>query len=204
MPKVVLEYKEQAKKRIMDAASAEFAKKGYRKTTMNDIAKRIGVSKGAVYQYFENKEALIGAVASDIIEIMIKSEFSSSRKEGLIETTEGAFERILKSMPGWFPNLICDFLSEAHRDQKAKQQVREIDQKLVNAISGFWEERRKAGEVPPDVDTERIARGLVALQLGLMAFVSTGLPRSDAIKAWTEMVKRLGRGLSNSMRTSRQ
>ena len=32
MPKVVPEYKEQARKRIMDAASAEFAKKGYRKS----------------------------------------------------------------------------------------------------------------------------------------------------------------------------
>ena len=200
MPKVVLEYKEQAKKRIMDAASAAFAKKGYRKTTMNDIAKRIGVSKGAVYQYFENKEALIGAVANATVESMIISEFSASPRKALIETTEGAFERILKSMPSWFPNLICDFLSEAHRDQNAKQQVREIDQKLVHAISGFWEDRRKVGEVPPDVDTERIARGLVALQLGLMAFVSTGLPRSEAIEAWTEMVKRLGRGLESRKR----
>jgi hypothetical protein len=78
--------------------------------------------------------------------------------------------------------------------------VREIDQKLVHAISGFWEDRRKTGEVPLDVDTERIARGLVALQLGLITFVSTGLPRSDAVEAWTEMVKRLGRSLESRKR----
>ncbi len=103
-------------------------------------------------------------------------------------------------MPSWCPNLICDFLSEAHRDQNARQQVREMDQMLVSAISEFWEERREAGEVPPDVDTERIARGLVAPQLGLIAFVSTGMPRSEAIDAWTEMVKRLGRGLESKKR----
>jgi len=200
MPKVVPEYKEHAKKRIIDAANAEFARKGYRKTTMSDIAKTLGVSKGAVYQYFASKEALIGAVGDSFVESVIMNEFSVSRNESLIKTTEGAFERILKSMPSWFPNLICDFLSEAHRDQNARQQVREIDQMLVTAISAFWEERRDAGEVPPDVDTERIARGLVALQLGLMAFVSTGMPRSEAIDAWTEMVRRLGRGLESKKR----
>lgn len=200
MPKVVPEYKEHAKQRIIEAANAEFARRGYRKTTMSDIAKTLGVSKGAVYQYFESKEALIGAVGDSFIESLIVSEFSVSRNESLIKTTEGAFERILKSMPIWFPNMICDFLSEAHRDENARQQVREMDQMLVCAISAFWDERRKAGEVPPDVDTERIARGLVALQLGLMAFVSTGMPRSEAIDAWTEMVKRLGRGLESKKR----
>ena len=192
---MVPEYKEQAKKRIIEAANAEFSRRGYRNTTMSDIAKMIGVSKGAVYQYFESKEALIGAVGNAFVERFIEKEFLTARRAGLIETTEGAMGRMLKSMPSWFPNLICDFLSEAHRDQKARLQVREIDQKLVKAISGFWEERRKSGEVPPDVDTEKIARGLVALQLGLMAFVSTGLPRSEAIEAWTEMVKGLGNGL---------
>ena len=200
MPKVVPEYKEQAKRRIIEAANAEFDKRGYRETTMSDIAKRIGVSKGAVYQYFGSKEELIGVVGNAFVESVIANEFSSSREEGVIATTEGAFERILKSMPGWFPNLICDFLSEAHRDQHAKHQVREIDQKLVKAISGFWEDRRKAGEVPPDVDTEKIARGLVALQVGLMAFVSSGLPRSEAIEAWKEIVRGLGRGLESRKR----
>jgi len=195
MPKVVPEYKEQAKKRIIEAASAEFARRGYRKTTMSDIAKTIGVSKGAVYQYFETKEALIGAVGNAFVESVTEKEFSTMRRAGLIEATEGAMERVLKSMPSWFPNLICDFLSEAHRDQKARLQVREIDQKLVKAISGFWEDRKKAGEVPSDVETEKIARGLVALQLGLLAYVSAGLSRSEAVEAWKEMVKGLGNGL---------
>lgn len=195
MPKVVPEYKEHARKRILEAAYAEFTQRGYRKTTISDIAQRMGVSKGAVYQYFENKEALIGAVGDSFVERAIMEEFSSSRKEGLIEITEGVLERTLNSMPSWFPTLICDFLSEAHRDKNAMKQVKQIDHKIVAAVSGFWEDRKKAGEIPSDVNTERVARGLVALQLGLMALVSTGLPRSQAIEIWTDMVRRLGRGL---------
>lgn len=188
MPKVIPEYKEQATKRILDAAVAEFATKGYRMTTMNDIADRVGVSKAAVYQYFQNKEALVGAVATSLVEDLLKREFFSASDMDLFEATKGAFERIVGGMPNWFPNLIGDFLSEAHRDKNARDQVREIDQKLVEAISAFWEDRKRAGEIPSDVDTESVSRGLVAFFVGLMAFVSTGLPRSEAVDAWTAVV----------------
>jgi len=58
MPKVVPEYKEEAKSRILDAANKVFAEKGYHEATMDDIAKRLGVSKGAIYLYFSSKEDL--------------------------------------------------------------------------------------------------------------------------------------------------
>ncbi|MFW9888568.1 MAG: TetR/AcrR family transcriptional regulator, partial [Candidatus Thorarchaeota archaeon] len=47
MPKVVPEYKEKAKKRIMMHAAELFSEKGYYKTKMIDIAESMGVSKGA-------------------------------------------------------------------------------------------------------------------------------------------------------------
>lgn len=48
MPKVIPEYKEAAKDKIVKAAFKIFAKKGYHESTMDDIAKEIGVSKGAL------------------------------------------------------------------------------------------------------------------------------------------------------------
>ena len=47
MPKVVPEYKELAKKRIIDAAYSVFYNKGYHKTTMDDVANEVGVSKAS-------------------------------------------------------------------------------------------------------------------------------------------------------------
>jgi len=61
MPKVVPEYKEEAKSRILDVANKVFAEKGYHEATMDDIAKRLGVSKGAIYLYFSSKEDLFEA-----------------------------------------------------------------------------------------------------------------------------------------------
>jgi TetR/AcrR family acrAB operon transcriptional repressor len=44
--------------RILDAAAALFVHYGYDKTTVSDIAREAGVSKGAIYLHFESKDAL--------------------------------------------------------------------------------------------------------------------------------------------------
>jgi AcrR family transcriptional regulator len=62
MPKVVQEYRAQARARIVDAAQQVFRKSGFRATTMEDIAREIGVSKGAIYLYFHSKVELLSAI----------------------------------------------------------------------------------------------------------------------------------------------
>lgn len=44
---------------ILDAALAVFAERGFDAARMDDIAARAGVSKGAIYLYFDSKEALL-------------------------------------------------------------------------------------------------------------------------------------------------
>ena len=43
---------EKTRKRIMASALSLFAKRGYDRTTFNDIAARLGLTKGAVYWHF--------------------------------------------------------------------------------------------------------------------------------------------------------
>jgi AcrR family transcriptional regulator len=50
---------------IIDAALEVFGKKGLAKTRLEDIAVRAGVSKGTIYLYFENKEALFKEVVRE-------------------------------------------------------------------------------------------------------------------------------------------
>ncbi|MFY1826093.1 TetR/AcrR family transcriptional regulator [Myxococcus fulvus] len=47
---------------ILDAATDSFSRLGFKKTSIEDIAKRAGIGKGTVYLHFESKEALLGAV----------------------------------------------------------------------------------------------------------------------------------------------
>ena len=52
---------------IVEAAFAVFAEKGFAAARLDDIAARAGVSKGALYLYFETKEALFRAVVHDMV-----------------------------------------------------------------------------------------------------------------------------------------
>jgi AcrR family transcriptional regulator len=57
------EYKDEVRKKIVEAAYSLFLDKGYHATTMSSIAESLGVSKPAIYQYFPGKEELYAAVA---------------------------------------------------------------------------------------------------------------------------------------------
>jgi TetR/AcrR family transcriptional regulator len=57
--------KEGRRKQITRAAMREFAKNGYHKTEVAAIAQRAGVSKGTIYNYFENKEEILLGVIND-------------------------------------------------------------------------------------------------------------------------------------------
>jgi AcrR family transcriptional regulator len=44
---------------ILDAATKVFAEQGYHRTTIREVAKAAGVADGTIYNYFENKSALL-------------------------------------------------------------------------------------------------------------------------------------------------
>ncbi len=61
--------KEEAEKtrtRILASALALFAEKGYERTTFNDVAARLKLTKGAVYWHFASKEALLMALVDEM------------------------------------------------------------------------------------------------------------------------------------------
>ena len=66
--------REKVRKRevILKAAEKIFFKNGYEKTTMDEIAEKAEYSKGTLYLYFKNKEALYAAIMLRSIDIFIK------------------------------------------------------------------------------------------------------------------------------------
>jgi AcrR family transcriptional regulator len=52
---------------ILDAALAVFAERGFAAARMDDIARRAGVTKGTIYLYFENKEAVFKSLVREAV-----------------------------------------------------------------------------------------------------------------------------------------
>ncbi|WP_018268611.1 TetR/AcrR family transcriptional regulator [Methylosinus sp. LW4] len=55
---------------IIDAATGIFLRYGFKKTTMEDIARTVGISRQALYLYFPTKEAVFKAMVSRTLEAM--------------------------------------------------------------------------------------------------------------------------------------
>ena len=59
---------EKTRAKILASALSLFVKKGYDHTTFTDIAARLKMTKGAVYWYFDTKEALLVALVEEMLE----------------------------------------------------------------------------------------------------------------------------------------
>ncbi|MBK6765659.1 MAG: TetR/AcrR family transcriptional regulator [bacterium] len=55
--------KDHRREQILDAAAELFASKGFEKTSVDEIAKAAGLSKGAIYWYFPSKESILIGLA---------------------------------------------------------------------------------------------------------------------------------------------
>lgn len=75
------------KTEIMDTAEELFISKGYDKTTINDILKRIGIAKGTFYHYFTSKEEVMEAVIMRIIDqdMVIATEIAADSNLGALD-----------------------------------------------------------------------------------------------------------------------
>ena len=73
----------QTRERIMEAAEAVFAEKGYHDAAMDEIVRRTSVSKGGLYFHFSSKERLFFAVMDHLGPVSsAASKIESPRKKG--------------------------------------------------------------------------------------------------------------------------
>ncbi len=61
------ELREQRRARILDAAATVFARRGYQRATMKEIATEAGIAPGTIYLYFANKRDLLLGIADQLI-----------------------------------------------------------------------------------------------------------------------------------------
>ncbi|HEY4123321.1 MAG TPA: TetR/AcrR family transcriptional regulator [Rhizomicrobium sp.] len=65
---------------ILDAALVCFAEKGFAAARMDDIADQAGVTKGTIYLYFKNKEAVFKALVRESIGVRVDEILEQVRK----------------------------------------------------------------------------------------------------------------------------
>jgi AcrR family transcriptional regulator len=74
--------REEKREAVLHAAAQAFSENGYYKTSLDDIALRLGITKPTLYYYAKNKEDLIAAVAARGLERMLADLPTDPRASG--------------------------------------------------------------------------------------------------------------------------
>ncbi len=75
------------KKRILETALELFAQSGYMGTSMSDIAKELGITKGALYKHYTSKQEILDS----IVERMNKMDYERAEAYEMPETEPNGF-----------------------------------------------------------------------------------------------------------------
>ncbi|KYC52073.1 MAG: DNA-binding transcriptional repressor AcrR [Candidatus Methanofastidiosum methylothiophilum] len=203
MPKVVPGYREEAKNRIIKKSVKYFSKNGYHKTKMAEIADSLGVSKAALYQYFESKEELFTQVMQYYVD-SIQGELiaflkSKHPKEIMtddffdilfdIKSNETRDNTVL--IDGLFPpldfNLAISELITSNPSMKNK--MTKHYKEVIRLLSDYFEEYKKNGVIKKEVDTSSMAMGIMSLQDGLMTAILMGIEIHEIKRTWKDITK---------------
>jgi len=94
----------ETRQRILEAATEQFARFGVRTITMEDLARKVGISKKTIYQEFEDKKDLVKAVFARILEedrqrLAFIAEQGDGVIEHLVQTSKMMRERLTSINP---------------------------------------------------------------------------------------------------------
>ncbi len=176
MPKVLPEYKVQASARIVDAAQTLFRRRGYRAVTMEDIARELGVSKGALYRYFRTKTALLAAIQRRSREQTL-AEWERLLTGG--DVAEGMADSLREVFAGDIdPGVWLALVAEAATDPVVRRLVRADQRDDLRAMRGFLDRMGRAGRLRPVEDPELVAELIMAqLQASVLDVALLGRPK---------------------------
>ncbi|MEP7289535.1 MAG: TetR/AcrR family transcriptional regulator [Chloroflexota bacterium] len=168
---IVTDDAKRARQQILAAALALFAEKGFGKTSINDIVRASGLSKGGVYWHFASKDEIVAAIFDQFFEAQL-----TVLKVILMDTNLGATDKLmqliklsgndLETMVSQFPSSL-EFYALASHDKPLRDHLVQyfamyqdyIEQLVMQGIAdGEWKK----------VDPKATALTIIALFEGAL------------------------------------
>jgi len=196
-PKVTAHYKSKVREKIIDSAVECFARSGFDKTTMDEIANASEVSKGTLYLYFKSKEDLFyGICESSLKKVKELLNGMLGTRENLVSNAQRFYDYFQKGVNPYHNLVVLEMSLMAVRNLRVRRILMQyrLNQHLV--ISEFIGLQIRKGFAREDVDKDAIASGLIALYEGLVVNKVTGANDSTNRKAWTDTIRAIFAGLS--------
>lgn len=161
---------DERKQEILDAAVRVFAKKGYEKTSITDIAKEIGISQGLCYRYYASKEEIYDAALDKYASYIVEKNINRTKLDGLmlrdqILQMSGQMEEYVSAEQGQTDLYALFHKKENHRMHN--ELFLRVSEKIIPFLASVLEAAVQRGEISVD-DPKASAYFFVYGQMGLL------------------------------------
>jgi len=147
MPKISEERRAERREQILEGARRCFAEHGYEGATVARLEAKIGLSRGAIFNYFGSKEDLF-------VELAVQDTARMSDlwvHEGL----EAVVREVLELDPAWL-GVYLELVRRVRTDPEFRRRVEERQEAIVPVNRARAEEAQRAGEFRDDLDAREI------------------------------------------------
>lgn len=193
MPRINTEYREEAKRKIIAAALDVAASDGWQRVTLDTIARKVGVTKGAFYSYFPSSNVLMQDVVIGMIRAIrdqLLDELSESPDKELELDRVGdfLFSRIKPIFPAFVQAMASEIPKEPVFRQKLSGLLDENHEKNVTALSRYQEN----GQIPKEVDLSSAVLSIYGMSIGLGMMTHVLGKDSEMIQQiWTDAARKI-------------
>jgi AcrR family transcriptional regulator len=170
MPRISELRRHQRRQQILDAARAEFTSNGFHATSMDDIIRAAGMSPGGVYRYFAGKEAIIAAIAEQVV-----GELTATVDQILAEQPVPAIAAVLRGLvmrvdgladgPGRLALMVW---GEAQRDPSIARLAATEIARVRDRMAHLFRGAQDAGQLPAHADPGALGQAALSLIAGYL------------------------------------
>lgn len=180
VPKVTPDHLAARRRQIIDAARGCFARYGYEGATVRRLEAATGLSRGAIFHHFTDKETLFLAIAHDDAERMAEVV----ARDGLVQVMRDLVEQHQLDLPddaevgNWLGTRL-----EVARRLRTDPDFRARWEKETGSVAAATSERlhrqRDAGRVRDDVPEDVLSGYLELVLEGVISRLAAGLPTAE-------------------------
>lgn len=197
----------ESRRKIVEAAAALMAERGFAGTSIAAVTQRSGLPAGSIYWHFESKEALLGAVMEEGARRWFDSYQPESLPTDPLERTTVAFQKVeasLESHPEFLRLLLLIALERREVDAASLVAIRRVRELALERIRRMLMALLTPLKVPNAKNlADEFARFVLVVADG--AFVAQHIdPDKDDIRRSFELLRRALVALAREMSGTRE
>jgi AcrR family transcriptional regulator len=145
---------------VLDAAATVIARKGYHNASIADICKEIGISNGALYKYFKNKESLFRAILDHGLYLMVNELYQKyvSPADTLVDSVRNLLTGLLRFTGDYrqYVSLYVE-IGSCSMNKYAAYFSERFEHEGRNFFVALVEQAKKKGEVAHSIPSDLLA-----------------------------------------------